>query len=43
MGDVAVNAPTVEEEEAAWTRMLEKFAGLPDVEVAWNSWQKGGF
>ncbi|CAK9112660.1 Mitochondrial import receptor subunit tom70 (72 kDa mitochondrial outer membrane protein) (Mitochondrial import receptor for the ADP/ATP carrier) (Mitochondrial precursor proteins import receptor) (Translocase of outer membrane tom70) [Durusdinium trenchii] len=33
MGDIAVSAPTVEEEEAAWTRMLDRFAGLPDIEV----------
>ena len=33
MGDIAVNAPTVQEEEAAWTKMLERFAGLPDIEV----------
>ncbi|CAJ1371575.1 unnamed protein product [Effrenium voratum] len=33
MGDIAVTAPTVQEEEAAWTRMLDRFAGLPDIEV----------
>eukprot|EP00438_Fugacium_kawagutii_P002814 Skav214100 [mRNA] locus=scaffold1185:192958:203195:- [translate_table: standard] len=33
MGDIAVNAPTVQEEEAAWTKMLDRFAGLPDIEV----------
>mmetsp|Transcript_52006 Transcript_52006/g.116711 ORF Transcript_52006/g.116711 Transcript_52006/m.116711 type:complete len:316 (-) Transcript_52006:98-1045(-) len=33
MGDVAINAPTVQEEEAAWTKMLDRFAGLPDIEV----------
>ena len=33
MGEQAVSAATVQEEEAAWTRMLERFKGLPDVEV----------
>ena len=33
MGDIAVNTPTVQEEEAAWTKMLDRFAGLPDIEV----------
>ncbi|CAE7213722.1 ogt-1 [Symbiodinium natans] len=33
MGDAAMNAPTVEEEEAAWTKMLDRFTGLPDIEV----------
>lgn len=33
MGDIAINAPTVQEEEAAWTKMLDRFAGLPDIEV----------
>ena len=55
MGDAAMNAPTVEEEEAlighwrelggqpsytvrgffkqaAWTKMLDRFTGLPDIE-----------
>ena len=46
MGDIAINAPTVQEEEAAWTKMLDRFAGLPDVEVRVRCgpafWKKGG-
>ena len=46
MGDIAINAPTVQEEEAAWTKMLDRFAGLPDIEVRVRCgpafWKKGG-
>jgi len=33
MADVALNAKNAAEEEVAWTRMLERYAGLPQVQV----------
>lgn len=33
MADVALQAPKVEDEEAAWTAMLDRFGGIPEIEV----------